>query len=149
MSEYGDIYVGKTFGYYEILETAGRNDQGQQLYKAKCSCCGKEFIKVISSFKRAVGQKICKHKRMPPRAYTKEHPCLYCGKPTKNLVYCSNSCKTAAINQSRKRQYYCEYCGKRRPDRKIKYCSSECRRLGRLQKIEEGIRNGQENSKKA
>lgn len=60
----------------------------------------------------------------------KGHPCEYCGDPVPKwgMRFCSREC----YDNSRRKQFYCEVCGKRffRPNAKAsfaRFCSQECR----------------------
>lgn len=133
IEEYSDIFVGRQYGYFEILRKAGRNRYHQQLFNVRCNCCKQLFTKTLYKIKLAEGETKCKHTHKTTKAATEPHPCAYCGEMTTNLKYCTASCKTAAINKETKtKTKLCLECGKPTPKYSMTLCSNECRRIHRL-----------------
>lgn len=131
--EYNDIFVGRRYGYFEILKKAGRNKSYQQEYIVRCKSCQQLFTKTLDKIKQAEEDEVCKHTHRTTKTATAPHPCAYCGEMTTNFKYCTARCKTAAINKNTKtKTRICLVCGKPTPKYNMTLCSSECRRIHRL-----------------
>lgn len=56
----------------------------------------------------------------------KEKQCICCGKLTRNLKYCNNSCSAKDTNKKRAKEKYCLYCETSIKGTPKKYCSHDC-----------------------